>query len=141
METDSLPEPASSGHSTNCSFWHFCIGFIQVAAWLQLIVFQSCDSLVAQPGGNALLADDRSGYQMSEVQCMLPSCSALNNVVSYAQVTSSCPCNGYTPKALPLLPREKLQEITEHRKSPFVVIFKDLWANLWALGPIVIWEG
>ena len=28
MEIDSLLEPASSGHSTNCSFWHFCVGFI-----------------------------------------------------------------------------------------------------------------
>ena len=28
METDSLLEPASSGQSKNCSFWHFHLGFI-----------------------------------------------------------------------------------------------------------------
>ena len=38
---DSLLEPASSGQSRNCSFWHFCVGFIfQQHLWSYMLLMK-----------------------------------------------------------------------------------------------------
>uniref|UniRef100_A0A3Q3K397 Laminin, beta 2 (laminin S) n=1 Tax=Monopterus albus TaxID=43700 RepID=A0A3Q3K397_MONAL len=54
LEIDSLLKAASSGHSRNCMFWHFCIGFISQPWKLPLVLAAAVGQEPDQSHGCAL---------------------------------------------------------------------------------------